>query len=39
MASVYSGKKYCRKVQPRVGCTNVTDDRQTDGSATAKTGT
>ena len=22
-------KKYCRKFQPQVGCTNVTDDRQT----------
>jgi len=31
-------KKYWRKLQPRVGCTNVADDRQTtDGIAIAKT--
>jgi len=40
MASVHSGEEILPKVSTlRVGCTNVTDDRQTDGIAIAKTRT
>jgi len=40
MARVYSGEEILPKGSTLwVGCTNITDDRQTDGSATAKTQT
>jgi len=40
MASVHSGEEILPKASTAsVGCTNVTDDRQTDGFATAKTRT